>query len=68
MITKMVQHDLIVQSMVLRNGARMVLMMTVTLAKTSGMKFVGTDWCGENDIRVSVWDKKGNMDFCWITY
>ena len=35
--------------------------------KSSATKFIGTEWCGENDIRVSVWDKKGNTDFCWTT-
>jgi hypothetical protein len=34
--------------------------------KTSGMKYVGTDWCGVNAIRISVWDTKFNMDFCWV--
>jgi len=34
--------------------------------KTSGMKYVGTDWCGVNPIRISVWDTKFNMDFCWV--
>ncbi len=34
---------------------------------TSGTKFVGTEWCGENDIRVSVWDEKFNTAFCWVT-
>lgn len=35
--------------------------------KTSGIKFIGDSWCGENEIRVSVWDNKLNMDFCWVT-
>jgi len=34
--------------------------------KTSSMKFKGTDWCGENDTRISVWDAKMNMDFCLV--
>lgn len=34
---------------------------------TSGMKFKGQQWCGENDIRISVWDNKLNTEFCWVT-
>ena len=33
---------------------------------TSGLKFKGIQWCGENDIRISVWDNKLNTDFCWV--
>ena len=34
--------------------------------KTAGMKFKGTDWCGENEVKVSVWDEKLNMDYCSV--
>ena len=34
--------------------------------KSSATKFIGTDWCGSNNIEVSVWDEKYNTDFCVV--
>jgi len=33
---------------------------------TSGTKFVGLDWCGINNLKVSIWDQKLNTDYCQV--
>ena len=33
---------------------------------SSATKFVGLEWCGNNDLRISIWDNKLNTDFCWV--
>jgi len=35
--------------------------------RTSGTKFIGIEYCGENEVSVSIWDNKGNTDYCRST-
>ncbi len=35
--------------------------------RTSGTKFIGLDYCGDNEVRVSIWDNKLNMSYCRST-
>jgi hypothetical protein len=34
--------------------------------KCSGMKYVGTEQCGEHDVVMTVWDEKGFYDYCVV--
>ena len=33
---------------------------------SSATKFVGVEWCGSNQIEISVWDEKYNTDYCLV--
>ncbi len=33
---------------------------------TSGTKFVGLEWCGVNNLNMSIWDQKLNTDYCQV--
>ncbi len=37
------------------------------VAGSSGIKLIGTTWCGKNTFTISVWDEKFNTDYCETT-